>query len=298
MRRSFTLMEIIVVVVIVSILSVATFKALATIKIRSLKAKEMTRLSLQSQIVLDALAQRLRARIPATVIGYDPASGSFRYIWQILPNQTYPILEWIGFDEENLSLGMYSGFVDMKRSITDYSDYSLSTDITLSDLRPRALIFAGSFDQGLLSEDMQNAFGWHGKRSDQAFDVRSHPPHAITITDSVKPKWIYEKYYLAKSAYAVARGADIDKNAACLQGLDVDSDTLLLFYDYRPWRGQTFCADPKGNGQSGKASILMRHVAGMSAIVRDGTLRITLDVNESLRGTRIGVHFSKMKVVF
>ncbi len=298
MRRAFTLMELIVVVVIVAVLSVASFKALAALKVRTFKAKEITRLSLQTQIVLDELAQRLAARIHATVIGYDPATGSFKYISDILSNESYPVLEWIGYDEENLSLGNYSGFVDMKRSITSFSDYTLYTDISLSDLTRRALIFAAAFDRGYSGEDLDNAFGWHGKRSDAAFDITASPPHQITVTDSVKPQWIYEKYYLAKSAYAVARAADIDKSAACLQGLDVDNDTLLLFYDYRPWRGETFCADPNGSGQSGKASILMRHVAGLSVIERDYTLRVTLDINETLRGTSVGVHFSKMKVVF
>jgi hypothetical protein len=123
----------------------------------------------------------------------------------------------------------------------------------------------------------------------------------ITITDSDKPDFLYEKYFIVDSAYGVARGADIDQSASCIDNLNIKTkdlnNTLLLFYDYRPWKGETFCADKQGSSQSGKVSILMKHVDGFRFEELDYTLRISLDINESIRGAK-PIHLSKMKVVF
>ncbi len=297
LRGAFTLLELIVVVVIVSLLAVASFRGLQALKLRSFKVRQMTKLSLESQIVLDQLSALLHSRIPATTIGYDPYGKDFKPIQDIQNFAKYKILEWIGFDEDSFDAGLYSGFVDMRRSIKQFLDYSLYTDIA-ADLPGRALVFAGTFDKGFTSEQLLDAFGWHGRNSDLIYDILMQPPHTITITDPVKPKWLYEKYYLAKSAYGVARGADIDPYAKCLRGLDVDKNTLVLFYEYKPWRGESFCADPKSDNRSGQATILMRHVAGFGVKEQDFTLRLILDINKPILGQKIQIHFDKTKVFF
>ncbi len=296
-KRAFTLLELVIVVVIISFLAVASFKGIQSLKLRAFKTKELTRLSLESQAVLDQLGALLQIRIPATTIGYDPDSAEYEPAWAISEDQKYKVLEWIAWDEDAFDAGVYSGFVDMKRSIRHYLDYTFYTDIS-QDLPGRALIFAGTFDRGYTSNQMKEAFGWHGSRSDLIYDISITPPHTITITDATKPKWLYEKYYLAKSAFAVARGADIDMGAQCLKNFHVDEEALLLFYDYKPWKGESFCADPNGGSQSGKAAILMRHVAGFGVREQDFTLRLVLDINKPLFGQNVGVHFSKTKVVF
>ena len=297
MRRSFTLIELIMVLVIISFLSVATFKAVSALIIRSYKAKELTRLSLTSQIALDQISALLQERVPASVIGYKPSTGDFKYIEEIGDSEYYEVMEWIGVAYEEYSDGNYTGFVDMKPSVKT-SD-TLYTEANLSG-NSYALIFAGAFDRGFPGEsDFNDSFGWHGHESNDTFDVAFNGDGTIKIIDSVKPKWIYEKYYLVKSAYALARGADINKSAVCLDGLDVDDDTLLLFYDYRPWKKETFCADPGSAGsKSGKATILAKHIAGFDVKEQDYTLRLLLDINESIKGGYPPIHFSKMKVVF
>ncbi len=293
MKRAFTLIELVFVVLIVALLSVATFKGIEALVVRSFKAKELTRLSLESQIALDQLSSLLVQRIPSTAIGYDPSPSSgadaFLPLDQIDPRSRYKVLEWIGRDFDHRD--DYSGFVDMEPSRATAD--TLYTDSKA--LGERELYFAGSFDVG--EAGGKDAFGWHGHAHNLSFDVDVEK-NAITITQATKPRWIYERYFLAKSAYAVARGADVKRDAACLKDLDVDEDTLLLFYGFRPWSGETFCADPKGSGQAGKVSVLARNVAGFGAFEQDYTIRLIVDINKTIRGSDVGVHFSKMKVVF
>ncbi len=289
MRRGVTLLELVIVVVIVSILSVASLKAIGAILVRSYKAKELTRLSLESQIALDQISALLQERVPATTIGYD-GKGGFAPIEEIVDEEGFKILEWIGFEPLVSEDGNYSGFIDLLAS--NKTTRTLATEVHRD---AKAIIFAGSFDRAAVAGDFQNAFGWHSGRSDEIFEVQK-VSGGLKIVDAVQPKWIYEKYYLLSSAYAIARGADIDRDAACLDGLDVDEDTLLLFYDYYPWKGESFCADPKGT-QSGKATILMRDVVGFWALEQDYTLRLVLEVQKEIRGFS-PIRFTKMKVVF
>jgi hypothetical protein len=198
---------------------------------------------------------------------------------------------------EDFLTGKYSGFCDVVASLK--AKKILSPGLRLSGSGYN-LIFAGSFDRASPDiTDFQNAFGWHGKRSDNSFDI-AFESGAMRIVDSVEPKRIYEKYYLTEGAFAMARGADVDQGAQCIEDLKLGADlndTLLLFYNFRPWAGETFCADPNGNGQSGSVAILARHISGFSVRSQDYTLRVILDINRSIRGSS-PIHFSKMKVVW
>ena len=302
-KRAFTLIELVVVVVIVAFLSVATFKAVSKIVIKSFKAKETTRLTLQSQIVLDQLSNLLADRIPATVIGYDPASGDYRPISQI-ETEKYKILEWFIRAMDDYKNGHYSGFCDIVPTVQN--DRKVVSGGFAPDQMYHTsynLIFAGSFDRALADVAEFNAsFGWHGGESNNSFDISLSDSNSSTIyiSDSVLPKFAYEKYFLTYSAFAVARGADIDKNAPCLDGLDVDDNTLLLFYNYHPWQHKTFCADPQnitGVAKEGNVTVLMHYVQGFFAKEQDYTIRLKLDINRTIRGLS-DVHFTKQKVIF
>ncbi len=295
MRRSFTLFEMVMVIVITAILAVASYKAITLLIVKSFKARELTRLSLESQIALDQISSLLAYRIPAATIGYDPQSGDFAYIGSIIDSSNkYRVLEWLSIAFDDYRGGGFSGFIDMKRSIATHN--ILYSDVHMPN-KECNLIFAGRFDKGFsLVKDFKEAFGWHGFGSRESFDV-AFIPEGLQITDRDLPKVIYEKYYLVDQAFAIARAADVDRGAACLKGLEVDDDTLLLFFGYKPWKKESFCADPHSMQRGGGATILLRHVTGFSVKEQDYTIRIMVDIRRAIKGTK-PLHFAKMKVVF
>jgi len=69
MKKGFTLIEMIFVVVISGVLSIGAFKAFEALYVRSAKAKAVSELSMGSQIVLDQLSALLYNRVPNSVIG-------------------------------------------------------------------------------------------------------------------------------------------------------------------------------------------------------------------------------------
>jgi len=291
-RRGFTLVEIILVLVVMAVLSAGTFKAIEAIYTRSAQAKAMTDLSLQSQIVLDQLGVLLYNRIPNSVIGYTPGD-----ICEPIGDLTTPrpILEWLAMADDELLAGEYDGFIDMNASTK--TTFTLSTPHTLASANTDLnLVFSGAFDGG--SDEISacsGAFGWHGAASDLSYDV-SVGVDNIVITDTVKPDFIYEKYYLSKTAFAVARGADVNLGASCITDLNAsaNANTLFLFYDFQPYKGENFCAD----GGVGKAAVLAQDVTAFSAQGINDIIRLSIEMQRDIRGKTCGVRISKQKAVF
>ena len=299
MRRGTTLIELIFVIVIISFLATGSFKAMQAILVREYKAKQQTNLSLESQIVVNQISNYLKDRIVYSTIGYDPGDGSFEYIGDLTDSK--PVLEWIGRDSDDYLDKQYSGFFDMA---TKDGNKVTSYDINGSaiDISKVALIFSGSFDRSQSdSGDEHSSFGWHGSDRNDTFTISSIHDQNIdinTTSPNPTPKFLYEKYFLVNSAYAIARGEDINQSANCIKNLNLKdiNNTLFLFSNYRPWKGQTFCADNNGT-KDGNVSVLMQNVDGFNFSEVDYTIRIILDINKSIRGAN-PVHFSKMKVVF
>ncbi len=313
-RGGFTLIEIILVIAISAILSIGTFKAIEALYIRSMKAQSLTRLSLDSQVVLDQLGSLLDARIPVSVIGYDPDDGSF--VPLVKSVSAKPMMEWLSTAKEAHILKDYSGFIDMdgsdKNSKTLYSPDTDGEKLDATEKRKFdiatssydtdrvRLVFSGSFDEGYGEYgSLEDAFGWHGKGANHVYKIKISSDGNISLTGDKTPAYIYEKYYIADSAYGVARGESIDLQAACIQnlGIHVDANTLFLFFDYRPWKNESFCADKNSTSRVGGATVLGYHATGFRAEWINGTLRLSLDMSEPIRGST-PVHISKQKVVF
>jgi len=281
MRRGYTLIEIIITVAITGILSVGMFKAFEAITLRSEKAKILATLSIDSQSALDQISILLYNRLPTSVEGCTLSGGCV----PLDQSTDKTILTWYGLASESYKAGDYSAFVDMNRS--DYATktlYTPNTDLSavlvteqnkwgnLFTIGDMGLIFSSSFDQG----------------DNYTYTIANNALNTITITNPQSDMNISEKYNLVDSAYAVARKAEVASCANIPSGLD--DNALLLFYDYRPWKGENYCANAK-------VSILAIQVNAFRAQTINGTIRLSLDMNRTVRGGN-PVRLSKQKVVF
>ncbi len=306
MRKAFTMVEIIVVIVIMSILSLGTLVSIKHLYLRAAKTDAINTFSSNSQIIVNQISMLLYDRVATSVIGYDPSNGNFESIYNLDDN--FKVLEWIGTASEALKRRDYSGFIDLDASNKD-SIKLVSFDINASDLNitekekfgsynqnDTTLIFAGAFDTGVIDGDFNNSFGWHGNDHNLTYDISGINDNNITL--SLRPQEIYEKYYIVDSAYAIARGQDINIST-CRAKTDIDTNnTLYLFYNYRPWKGETFCADPNGNGQEGNVTVLSKDVTAFKTGMLNDSIYFELTMSKKIRGSDTNVTISKQKVVF
>ena len=321
-RKSFTLMEMIFVIVILSFIITGGLMVASKIYKRNMIATKTLSLAFNTELVIDKLANRLYYRIPLSAIGYDPSTHDFKYLGDLTNNDTnYTVLEWIGesYDIEN---GLnFSGFADLyaaNKPVLAALDFNAS-DIneTLNNKFNKnedfknfvGIIFAGSFDRGDEGalDDYNDSFGWHGNKAKYVFTIGDYTQNGNDTNLSLRKydgseidhARIYEKFYLADSAYALALGKDINTSADCIANLNIPenevNNTLFLFYDYRPWKGETFCADDNGTA-SGEVNILSKNIEGF--YVKSVNSHLELFFKAVYQRGDVTIKVSKQKVVF
>ena len=307
MRKAITLIEIIVTLVVASVLSIGMFQALEAVAIISQKAKIRTNHSLDTQSAIDQISLLMYDRVPNSVVGYNPTSGIIKPFNELINGDDIKVLQWIGTFSEAQKKAYYSGFVDMNASSKPRLSAPDTNRTGIRNLLDEkwgstsftqlSLVFAGAFDAGVT----QNRYGWNGSGSEDALKITNLTNTNIILTNPNNATYIYEKYYLADSAYAVARGIDINSTVDCITDLHVRdvNNTLFLFYNFRPWDGERFCADKNGGvSRSGRATVLAEDIKSFRVEIVNGLYRISIETNASVNGSKVPVRVSKQKVVF
>ncbi len=316
-KKSFTLIEMIFVIVILSIIVAGGLFIAEKIYKRNLIASKTLSLEFETEQTVDKIGNILYYRIPLSAIGYNPAMGKYKYLGYITNDDNYTVFEWLNgaFDiQKGLN---FSGFADLyasKKPVLKALDFNASfINSTLQhefntseDFKNLAgIIFAGTFDrgdEGILA-DYNNSFGWHGGKADYVLLINEYNQTGndtnLSLSNydgsKIKNKRIYEKFYLADSAYAIARKQDlIKKKWKCkdYNFSDLNGNDLLLFYNYRPWKGESFC----GDGGSGNVEILGIHIAGF--YIKNLNSHLEIFIKSVYTKGDVTIKVSKQKVVF
>lgn len=316
MKRAFTLIELIITIAISAILAVGTFKAIEAIAVRAKKAKILAQMTLDTQATADQIAQLLYDRIPESVIVYRPNSDFQPLEYNYDEDSNYTILEWIGRARE-VENNCSSMFIDLSTVSDDRyrfkskgetngdriesiieTKYALSSSTNIYEENIINLIYPAR------TNDVKTSFGWHGTSSDDSYDIDNiSSTGEINISNSEDVNnSIYAIFYLVDTAYALARGADVNTSHTCfdyLKGnITLNENTLYLFYNYRPWRGETFCGDKNTLAdREGNVTVLMQNVTALEAHQDGVAIRIKIDSFIDING-HSKVHISKQKVIF
>ena len=253
MKKAFTMLELVMVMVVLGIVASIGADIIASMYTNYLRSRTVNSLESKTEIVLEQIAKRLQYRIKDSIIARK--TGSITALSNA--DETYPILEWIGYSNESF-LGTprpgWSGFIDLDNSETDSNNSNKSifkssesnlTDaadtisalsygtVDLNTSREAALIFKGrsynytDFGWGTDANTDANTDGnatlkvkIHGTSID-IFEI-SNDANPPTSSDP-----IYEQYYLAHTAYAIVP-TDLPQNGFA-------DFNLTLHYNYQPW---------------------------------------------------------------
>ena len=281
MRKGFTLIEMVFVIVIFGILSKFGAELLLKIYENYIYSNTYNRLQNQSELAVKQIANRLQYRIKDSTIARDAIGGAIEPIGNNNGNEN--VIEWMSVDlsgwRGNVATSPeWSGLIDLRAS----NNLALFSPGTTLNGNNQGIFFIGS-DVNLSG----SAFGWDGtdlrdlNASQANIKVVDIAGTAITLSNGaggVKNfigSDVYEYYQLTNSAYAVS----------------LENEKLILYSDYKPWLGET--------AVDGKKSVLVEHVKSFKFTSMGDILVIQVCLHdEDISYDGGGYAVCKEKVVF
>ena len=306
MKRAFTLLELIIVIVILGIIAMMSFNAIMNIYSNYFQTRTVNELETQTEIALEQISKRLEHRIKPSVIARKP-SGGFLPLndSRVNLNSGYEILEFIPYAYEIFNdvpsgnkAGRYSGYADLANSspatglISPGSNFSTEVVETIKDLTCKddasGCVDFKDKDGGVVAifsdvyYDVQNSFGYKDNLNlDIAkVGVKSTDGNTLEISGFAN-KQISEQYHLAYTANAIVPEQSADPKDTVNGVFD-----LNLYYDYRPWMGQGY--------KNGEKATLAKNVTRFVFIEKNGVIVLKL----CMRAKNSEITICKSKAVY
>ena len=310
MKRAFTLLELVVVIVVLGIIAMMSFNAIMNIYSNYFQTKTVNELETQTEIALEQISKRLEHRIKPSVIARK-TDGAFLALNDSGVNldAKYEILEFIPYAYEIFNdvpsgsnkAGRYSGYVDLAKSspatglISPGSNFSTEVVETIKDLTCREDTNATCVDftkkdggvVAIFSDvyyNVQDSFGYKGditKLDIAKVGVKSTDGDTLEISGFAN-KQISEQYHLAYTANAIVPEQSADPKDAANGVFD-----LNLYYDYRPWMGEKY-------KQNGEKATLAKNVTRFVFTEKNGVIVLKL----CMRAKNSEITICKSKAVY
>ena len=313
MKRAFTLLELVVVIVVLGIIAMMSFNAIMNIYSNYFQTKTVNELETQTEIALEQISKRLEHRIKPSVIARK-TDGAFLALNDSGVNldSKYEILEFIPYAYEIFNdvpsgnkAGRYSGYADLAKSspatglISPGSNFSTEVVETIKDLTCRedtnaTCVDFENKDGGVVAifsdvyYNVQDSFGYKGnitKLDIAKVGVKGGQSglngNTLEISGFAN-KQISEQYHLAYTANAIVPEQSADPKDAANGVFD-----LNLYYDYRPWMGEKY----KKNGEK---ATLAKNVTRFVFTEKNGVIVLKL----CMRAKNSEITICKSKAVY
>ncbi|WP_456058162.1 type II secretion system protein [Campylobacter hominis] len=289
MKKAFTLIELIFVIVLLSIISM--FGADLYVKIYNSYTNNRATSDLEGETerTLNIITSLLRDRVKQTVIGRatdngEHPDGDFVYLDQV--QEEHDVLEWIGKSTETQYIGSankgvlgWSGF-DIKMAVPsgDFVIQSPGSSLENAESILNSLN-AGTKSFGIIFNDGEvdaNSFGYNKTNNHTNIGTVK-----ITSDDTMQIIGLTSRnknrYFLVHTAYAIV--PVLDNNAADVNVRGIKSNTynLLLYYDFQPWEGEKY------NNKDGKSVILAKNVTMFRFTYDNNSVAVKLCMRDNNR---------------
>lgn len=290
MKKAFTLIELIFVIVLLSIISM--FGADLYVKIYNSYTNNRATSDLEGETerTLNIITSLLRDRVKQTVIGRatdngEHPDGVFVYLDQV--QEEHDVLEWIGKSTETQYIGStnkgvlgWSGFaIDSSVPSGDFVIQSPGSSLKNAESILNSLN-AGTKSFGIIFNDAEvdaNSFGYDHK----TYNHTNIGTVSITGNDTMQISGLASRnknrYFLVHTAYAIV--PVLDNNAADVNVRGIKSNTynLLLYYDFQPWEGEKY------NNKDGKSVILAKNVTMFRFTYDNNSVAVKLCMRDNNR---------------
>ena len=316
MKRAFTLLELVVVIVVLGIIAMMSFNAMMNIYSNYFQTRTVNELETQTEIALEQISKRLEHRIKPSVIARK-TDGDFLALNDNRVNldAKYEILEFIPYAYEIFNdvpsgsnkAGRYSGYADLTKSspatglISPGSNFSTEVVETIKDLTCREDTNATCVDftkqdggvVAIFSDvyyNVQSSFGYSNGAMPVSLDIAKvgvNGGQSGLNSDTLEisgfgGKQISEQYHLAYTANAIVPEQSADPKDTANGVFD-----LNLYYDYRPWMGEKY----KPNGEK---ATLAKNVTRFVFTEKNGVIVLKL----CMRAKNSEITICKSKAVY
>ncbi|NPA03769.1 MAG: type II secretion system protein [Epsilonproteobacteria bacterium] len=294
MKKGFTLIEIVFVLIIIGILASLGSDILFQAYQSYIISKNVNNSAHKSDVAIEVIAKRLSHRIPYTETLVSEFDITDMQTLSFTNPYQYKILQWIGNVYESFIgewdggyfVPSHSGFIDLDSPSTNKASFltpgsKLSKTVDLvatlygrdlnSTLNGCVVLFPSPFSNTNIISDY---FSGSGAASN--YLVYAGGEETFNFTNALTQKELYEHYYLACSAYALVPQEN---------GSRVD---LYLYYDYRPWLGETYL--------NGKKTLLVNNLTKFNFRRKDRAIELKLCASEGIG--EYNATFCSAKVVF
>ena len=316
MKRAFTLLELVVVIVVLGIIAMMSFNAIMNIYSNYFQTRTVNELEPQTEIALEQISKRLEHRIKPSVIARK-TDGAFLALNDNRVNldAKYEILEFIPYAYEIFNdvpsgnkAGRYSGYVDLANSspttglISSGSNFTTEVIETIKDLtckddtRNATCVDFTNKDGGVVAifsdvyYNVQSSFGYSNGTVPVDLDIAKVGVkggqsglngNTLEIL-GFGGKQISEQYHLAYTANAIVPEQSADPKDTANGVFD-----LNLYYDYRPWMGEKY----KPNGEK---ATLAKNVTRFVFTEKNGVIVLKL----CMRAKNSEITICKSKAVY
>ena len=323
MKRAFTLLELVVVIVVLGIIAMRSFNAIMNIYSNYFQTRTVNELETQTEIALEQISKRLEHRIKPSVIARK-TDGEFLALNDNRVNldAKYEILEFIPYVyeifndvisldandnviEQGGKAGRYSGYVDLAKSspatglISPGSNFTIGVVETIKDLtckddtRNSKCVDFENKDGGVVAifydvyYDVQNSFGYKGISNLDIAKVGVKGGQSGLNGNTLEISGFGGKQISEQYHLAYTANAIVPEQSADPKDAANGVFDLNLYYDYRPWMGEKY-------KQNGEKATLAKNVTRFVFTEKNGVIVLKL----CMRAKNSEITICKSKAVY
>ena len=323
MKRAFTLLELVVVIVVLGIIAMMSFNAIMNIYSNYFQTRTVNELETQTEIALEQISKRLEHRIKPSVIARK-TDGAFLALNDsgVNLNAEYEILEFIPYAyeifndvisldandnviEQDEKAGRYSGYVDLTKSspatglISPGSNFTTGVVETIKDItcrnetRDATCVDFENKDGGVVAifsdvyYNVQDSFGYKGyiTKLDIAKVGVKDGQRGIN-GNTLEISGFANKQISEQYHLAYTANAIVPEQSQSQADKNNGVFDLNLYYDYRPWMGQGY--------KNGEKATLAKNVTRFVFTEKNGVIVLKL----CMRAKNSEITICKSKAVY
>ena len=323
MKRAFTLLELVVVIVVLGIIAMMSFNAIMNIYSNYFQTKTVNELETQTEIALEQISKRLEHRIKPSVIARK-TDGAFLALNDSGVNldAKYEILEFIPYAyeifndvisldandnviEQGGKAGRYSGYADLAKSspatglISPGSNFTTGVVETIKDItcrnetRDTTCVDFTKKDGGIVAifsdvyYNVQDSFGYKDNSNLDIAKVGVKGGQSGLNGNTLEISGFGGKQISEQYHLAYTANAIVPEQSADPKDTANGVFDLNLYYDYRPWMGEKY-------KQNGEKATLAKNVTRFVFTEKNGVIVLKL----CMRAKNSEITICKSKAVY